>query len=296
MRIFLFLATNLAVLVVAGIVLLLLGVNTYFEGSGLNLQALLMFCAVFGFAGSFISPLLLSKTMAKMGTRARLIERPADETEQWLVSCVEELAGEAGIGMPQVAIFPSAAPNAFATGAQRDKALVAVSDGMLRQFPREEVRAVMAHEIGHVANGDMITLALLQGVVNTFVMFFARVAGYFIDRVVFRSDRPGIGFYLCSIACEIVFAILASTIVFWFSRRREFRADQWGARLGGKEAMIGALERLGGESLAKAETTLPDELVAFGIGRNGRSGKLKRLFSTHPPLSERIAALRAQTL
>lgn len=291
MRVLLFLATNFAVLIVAGSVLSIFGVGHYLQGSGLHLQSLLIFCAIFGFGGALIS-LGLSKFMAVRGTRAKVIDAPADETEQWLVSCVEELAEEAGIGMPQVAIFPSEQPNAFATGARRDKALVAVSAGMLRQFPRPEVRAVMAHEIGHVANGDMVTLALIQGVINTFVMFFARIAAYVVDRAIFRSNRPGIGFWVCTIAFEIVFAILASTIVLWFSRRREFRADAWGARLGGHEAMIGALERLGGDAVAD---DMPDELVAFGL-RSKRPGRFAHLFSSHPPLEQRIATLRAASL
>jgi heat shock protein HtpX len=293
-RIFLFLLTNLAVLVVAGIVLSLLGVTSYLEegGTDLNLQALLIFCGVFGFSGSLIS-LLISKWMAKRSTRARVISQPATPEERWLVETVTELAQQAGIGMPEVAIFPAQQSNAFATGWNRNKALVAVSEGLLQRFNKDEVRAVLAHEIGHVANGDMITLALVQGVVNTFVMFFARIIGHTVDRVIFKTERGhGIGFWITTIIAEIVLGILASMIVFWFSRRREFRADVAGASLAGRESMIGALQRLQSEVRAQVPNQMPDTLTAFGISP-GFGKKVGRAFMTHPPLEERIEALRS---
>lgn len=292
-RIFLFLLTNIAVLIVAGIVLSLLGVSSYLEqgGTGLNLQALLIFCAVFGFSGSLIS-LLISKWMAKRATRARVIDHATTPEEVWLVETVRQLAEQSGIGMPEVAIFPAQQSNAFATGWNRNKALVAVSEGLLQRFNKDEVRAVMAHEIGHVANGDMITLALIQGVVNTFVMFFARVIGHTVDRVIFKTERGhGIGFWVTTIIAEIVLGILASMIVFWFSRRREFRADAAGASLAGRESMIGALQRLQSEVRAKVPNQMPDTLTAFGISP-GFGKKAGRAFMTHPPLEERIEALR----
>ena len=293
-RIFLFLLTNLAVLVVAGIVLSLLGVTSYLEqgGTDLNLQALLIFCGVFGFSGSLIS-LLISKWMAKRSTRARVISQPATSEERWLVETVTELALHAGIGMPEVAIFPAQQSNAFATGWNRNKALVAVSEGLLQRFNKDEVRAVLAHEIGHVANGDMITLALVQGVVNTFVMFFARIIGHTVDRVIFKTERGhGIGFWIATIIAEIILGILASMIVFWFSRRREFRADIAGASLAGRESMIGALQRLQSEVRAQVPNEMPDTLTAFGISP-GFGKKVGRAFMTHPPLEERIEALRS---
>ena len=293
-RIFLFLLTNIAVLIVAGIVLSLLGVSSYLEqgGTGLNLQALLIFCAVFGFSGSIIS-LLISKWMAKRSTRARVIDRPSTPEEVWLVETVRQLADQAGIGMPEVAIFPAQQSNAFATGWNRNKALVAVSEGLLQRFNKDEVRAVMAHEIGHVANGDMITLALVQGVVNTFVMFFARVIGHTVDRVIFKTERGhGIGFWITTIIAELVLGILASMIVFWFSRRREFRADDAGATLAGRESMIKALQRLQQEMRAQVPNQMPDSLTAFGIS-SGFGKKVGRAFMTHPPLEERIEALRS---
>lgn len=293
-RIALFLLTNLAVMVVAGIVLSLLGVTTYLDesGSGLNLQALLIMCGIFGFSGSLIS-LLLSKWMAKRGTRARVITQPANADERWLVETVRQLAGEARIGMPEVAIFPAQQSNAFATGWNRNQALVAVSEGLLSRFNRDEARAVLAHEIGHVANGDMITLALVQGVVNTFVMFFARIIGHTVDRVILKTEHGhGMGFWVATILAEIVLGILASMIVFWFSRRREFRADAAGASLAGREAMIGALQRLQSEVRAQVPNQMPDTLTAFGISP-GFGKKVGRAFMTHPPLEERIAALRS---
>ena len=292
MRILLFLATNIAVVLVASITLSLLGVGNIHNGQGgMNLQALLIFCAVIGFAGSFIS-LFLSKWMAKRGTGARVIEQPQTQQEQWLVKTVEELARNAGIGMPEVAIFPSRAPNAFATGWNRNASLVAVSEGMLQRFSQAEIKAVMAHEIGHVANGDMITLTLIQGVVNTFVMFFARIIGNFVDRAVFRNEGsgPGIGYFVATIFAEMVLGILASIIVMWFSRQREFRADAASAQLVGAGSMIAALERLKAEQGIPVE--LPGEMTAFGINGGLKHG-LAGLLMSHPPLDERIAALKA---
>ena len=291
LRIALFLLTNLAIVLVASITLSLLGFEGYLASNGvdLNLLSLLVFCFVFGMTGSVVS-LLLSKTMAKMGTGTQIIESPRNADEQWLVATVAELAKDAGIGMPEVGIFQSQTSNAFATGWDRNNALVAVSTGLLSRFSRDEARAVMAHEIGHVANGDMITLALIQGVVNTFVMFFSRVIGHTIDRAVFKTERGhGPAFYITTFVAEIILGILASIIVFWFSRQREFRADQAGAQLAGAPAMIGALERLRAEQGTPSE--LPDSMVAFGIRTGGNT--MMRLFMTHPPLEERIAALKA---
>lgn len=288
-RVLLFLATNLAVIIVLSITLRLLGVDTILDeqGSGLNYNSLLIFAAVFGMGGSFIS-LLMSKWVAKRSTGARVIEKPSNETEKWLVDTVRRQAEKAGIGMPEVAIFDSPAPNAFATGARRNASLVAVSTGLLNAMNKDEVEAVLAHEIAHVANGDMITLTLIQGVVNTFVIFFARIIGHFVDRVILKNERGhGIGFWVTSIVAELVLGILASTIVMWFSRQREFRADAGGASLAGRQKMISALERL------KQGVTepLPDQLAAFGIA-GGKASGLKKLFMSHPPLEERIEALR----
>lgn len=292
MRIFLFLLTNLAVIVVASIVLSLLGVGSYLEqGGGLNLQNLLIFCFIFGMSGSFVS-LMISKWMAKRGTGTRIIDQPRNAQESWLINTVQQLSREAGIGMPEVGIFPSPASNAFATGWNKNKALVAVSQGLLDRFDQEEIKAVLGHEIGHVANGDMITLALIQGVVNTFVMFFARIIGYTVDRVVFKNERGhGIGFWIATIFAEIILGILASMIVFWFSRRREFRADEAGARLAGNSAMISALQRLQRES--GQANDMPDSMVAFGISNKMSKKNLARAFMTHPPLEERIRALQS---
>ncbi len=293
LRIALFLLTNLAIVLVASITLSLLGFEGYLASNGvdLNLSSLLVFCFVFGMAGSVVS-LLLSKTMAKMGTGTQIIESPRNADEQWLVATVAELAKDAGIGMPEVGIFQSQTSNAFATGWDRNNALVAVSTGLLSRFSRDEARAVMAHEVGHVANGDMITLTLIQGIVNTFVMFFSRVIGHTIDRAVFKTERGhGPAFYITTFVAEIILGILASIIVFWFSRQREFRADQAGAQLAGAPAMIGALERLRAEQGTPSE--LPDSMVAFGIRTGGNT--MMRLFMTHPPLEERIAALKAAT-
>lgn len=288
MRIVLFLATNLAVLIVASITLKLLGVDRF---TGQNYSDLLIFCAVFGFAGSFIS-LFLSKWMAKKSTGTQIIEQPRTRQEQWLISTVERLARDAGVGMPEVGIFPAYEANAFATGWNRNSSLVAVSQGLLERFSPDEVEAVLAHEIGHVANGDMVTLTLIQGVVNTFVMFFARIFGNFVDKAVLKneSDAPGIGYYVATIVAELVLGILASIIVMWFSRQREFRADEAGAQLAGTPAMISALRRLQVES-GQIESHMPDSLTAFGISGGLKNG-LAGLLMSHPPLEVRIAALQ----
>jgi heat shock protein HtpX len=289
MRIVLFLATNMAILLVASVTLSLLGIGTKNAAGGINLTGMLIFCALFGFGGAFVS-LFLSKWMAKRGTGARVIETPQNRQEQWLVDTVAALAKQANIGMPEVAIFPSRAPNAFATGWNRNASLVAVSEGMLQRFSPNEVKAVMAHEIGHVANGDMVTLTLIQGVVNTFVMFFARIIGSFVDRVIFKNESgPGFGYIIATIFAEIILGILASTIVMWFSRQREFRADAAAAQLAGAGNMIAALEHLRSEQGLEVE--LPGEMTAFGINGGLRKG-LAALFMTHPPLEERIAALK----
>jgi len=293
LRIGLFLLTNLAIIVVASISLSLLGVNSILANNGvdLNLQSLLIFCAVFGFAGSFIS-LLLSKFMAKMSTGTKIIQHPESADERWLVETVAELAKKAGIGMPEVGIFPAQQSNAFATGWNRNNALVAVSAGLLQRFDREQARAVLAHEIGHVANGDMITLSLIQGVINTFVMFFARLIGFFVDRVILKNERGlGLGYWITTIVAEIFLGILASTIVMWFSRQREFSADAAGASLAGRGAMISALQKLQQETASHVENQMPDTLTAFGIS-SGWKQRPSRLFMTHPPLEERIEALR----
>jgi len=293
-RILLFLATNFAILIVASITMSLLGVGSFLDetGTGLNLQALLVFCLIFGMGISLVS-LLLSKKIAKWTTKVQLIGQPRNEREQWLMRIVEEQSREAGIGMPEVGIFPAQQANAFATGANRNKALVAVSEGMMQRFDREEIKAVMGHEIGHVANGDMITLALIQGVVNAFVMFLARIVGFVVDRMVLKNEQGlGIGYFVTTIVAEIILAFLASMIVFWFSRRREFVADVAGARLGSRNGMIAALQRLQKES--NIPNQLPDSMQAFGITSGKRKG-IKALFTTHPPLEDRIAALRNMT-
>lgn len=289
-RIFLFLATNLAIIVVLSISLRLLGVERILDeqGVGLDLKSLLIFAAVIGFGGSFIS-LAISKWMAKRSTGAQVIEQPSNEVERWLVNTVKRQAERAGIGMPEVAIFPSQAPNAFATGMNRNKALVAVSSGLLHSMDKDEVEAVLGHEIAHVANGDMVTLTLIQGVVNTFVIFLSRVIGHTVDRVVFKTERGhGPAFWITAIIAEIVLGILASTIVMWFSRQREFRADAGGASLASRQKMIAALERL---KRSSGQAQLPDQLAAFGIA-GGIGQGIKKLFMSHPPLDERIEALR----
>ena len=285
-RIVLFLVTNLAVMLVLSIVTNLLGINRALAANGLNLGALLAFSAVIGFGGAFIS-LLISKPMAKWSTGATVIETPRSENEKWLLGTVRTLADKAGIGMPEVAMYEGE-PNAFATGAFRNGALVAVSTGLLNAMSREEIEAVLGHEVAHVANGDMVTLTLIQGVVNTFVVFLARVVGAIVDRLVFRTERGiGIGYYATVLVCEIVFGVLASIIVAWFSRRREFRADAGSATyLGTPQPMMRALARLGG--LPPGE--LPKALTGFGI--TDRSTFLS-LFATHPPIEERIRALQA---
>lgn len=287
-RIFLFLATNLAVVFVLSITLRLLGVDRILDeqGTGLNLTNLLVFSAVFGFAGSFIS-LAISKWMAKRSMGVRVIDQPRGTDEAWLVETVRRQAQSAGIGMPEVGIFDSPEVNAFATGARRDHALVAVSTGLLRSMSRREAEAVLAHEVSHVANGDMVTLTLIQGVVNTFVIFISRVIGHTVDRVVFKTERGhGPAYLITVIVAELVLGILATMIVMWFSRYREFRADAGGAQIAGRESMIAALERL----RMQHSGPLPDKLAAFGIN-GGIARGMKRLFMTHPPLEERIAAL-----
>jgi heat shock protein HtpX len=287
-RIFLFLATNMAIVLVLSITLRLLGVEPYLNEQGLNLSSLLIFAAVFGMGGSFIS-LAISKWSAKRAVGAQVIETPSTPDEIWLVNTVHAQAQAAGIGMPEVAIYDSPEVNAFATGMNKNNALVAVSSGLLRTMTRAEAEAVLGHEVSHVANGDMVTLALIQGVVNTFVMFLSRVIGHVVDRVVFKTERGhGPAFFVSMIVAELVLGILASMIVMWFSRRREFRADHGGATLAGRQKMIAALQAL--QRLHPAP--LPDKMAAFGIS-GGVGGGLKRLFMTHPPLEERIAALQA---
>ncbi len=285
-RIVLFLATNIAVLIVLSITLRLLGVDSYLNAEGIDFGALLVFSAVVGFTGSIIS-LLLSKTVAKWSTRAQIVDGTEGAETRWLVDTVQRLAERAGIGMPEVAIYDGA-PNAFATGAFKNSALVAVSTGLLRSMNRDEVTAVLGHEVSHVANGDMVTLTLIQGVLNTFVVFFSRIAGYIVDKTVFRTERgTGPGFYITVIVCQIVFGLLASMIVMWFSRRREFRADRGAsALLGSPQPMVAALRRLGGIETAD----LPQSIRALGI--NDRPGWMA-LFSSHPPIEQRIAALQS---
>lgn len=290
-RIALFLATNLAVLLVLSVVMKLLGIERVLDAQGINLELgpLLAYSAVIGFTGSILS-LLMSKWIAIRFTGAQVIHDPRSETELWLTSTVEQLARQAGIGRPDVAIYDSPDVNAFATGARRNKALVAVSTGLLGSMKRDEVEAVLAHEVAHVANGDMVTLALLQGVVNTFVIAASRVIGWIVDRTVFRTERGhGPGFYITSLVMQIVLGILASTIVMWFSRKREFRADAGAAQLVGPQPMIAALDRLRRNRDEKPD--LPDTIAAFGI-RGGPGTGWTRFFSSHPPLEERIAALQ----
>lgn len=289
-RIALFLITNLAVITVLGIVLNLLGVDSMLAENNvdMNIQAVLVMSAVIGFVGSFIS-LAMSKWSAKRMTGARVIETPGNEMESWLLATVARMADTAHIGMPEVAIFDSPEPNAFATGMNKNNALVAVSTGLLRSMRRNEVEAVLGHEVAHVANGDMVTLALIQGVVNTFVIFLSRVIGHVVDRAVFKTERGyGPGYYIVSIIAQIALGILASMVVAWFSRRREFRADEGGAYLSGRENMIAALQRLGQPGAANR---LPDQLEAMGISGAEPSG-LRLLFMSHPPLSVRIEALK----
>jgi heat shock protein HtpX len=288
-RIALFLATNIAVLLVLVLVTRLLGVDNYLDESGINYGSLLVFSVVIGFTGSLIS-LAMSKPIAKWTTGAQVIVQPRNSTESWLLSTVQRQAQQAGIRMPEVAIYHSPDVNAFATGARRNAALVAVSTGLLQNMRQNEAEAVLAHEVSHVANGDMVTLTLIQGVVNTFVIFLSRIIGMIVDRVVFKNDRGhGPGFMITSIVAQILLGILASMIVMWFSRQREFRADAGGAHLAGRQNMIAALERL---KAGQVPAQLPDSLQAFGIAGGGRKARLARLFSSHPPLDERIEALR----
>jgi heat shock protein HtpX len=294
MRIFLFLLTNAAVLLLIGIVFQALGLGNYLSQRGvhLNLDSLLLFSAVIGMSGSFIS-LMMSKWMAKQSMGVFVIEQPSNATEQWLVETVARHAQRAGIGMPEVGLFDSPEPNAFATGMNKNSALVAVSTGLLHHMAADEVEAVLGHEISHVANGDMVTMGLLQGVVNTFVYFFATIAGHLVDRTLFRSgndDRGGYGpaYYITQMVAQILLSILATMIVMWFSRWREFRADAGGAGLAGRGKMIGALQAL---QRAHDHRDLPGEFAAFGINGNLAYG-LQKLFMSHPPLEERIAALQ----
>lgn len=289
-RIFLFILTNFAVLLVINFTLRLLGVDRVLDQSGgINFSALMVMSAVIGFSGSIIS-LLMSKWMAKMSVGAQVIENPQDPTERWLVETVQRQAQTAGIGMPEVAIYDAPDVNAFATGWNRNNALVAVSTGLLQSMSRDEAEAVLGHEISHVANGDMVTLALIQGVVNTFVVFFAKIIGILVDRVLLKNDGrngPGIGAFVAEIAAQIVLGILASIIVMWFSRQREFRADAGGANLAGRQKMISALERL---KMNHEQAAMPQNMAAMAISSQGG---FSRLFMTHPPLEERIEALRA---
>jgi len=289
-RTILFIATNMAIMLVLSLSASLLGVNRFMTANGLDLGMLLAFAALLGFGGSFIS-LLISKPIAKWSTGARVIAQPANATERWLLDTVAAQAQRAGIGMPEVAIY-GGAPNAFATGATKNASLVAVSTGLLESMSQDEVEAVLAHEVAHIANGDMVTLTLIQGVVNTFVIFLARIVGYFVDGMLRKNDNeqsgPGIGYMVTVVVCEIVFGLLASIIVAWFSRQREFRADSGAATiLGRPQPMIAALRRLGG----MAEGELPKNMSAFGI--SGKGGAMA-LFSSHPPIEERIAALQSR--
>ncbi len=285
MRIGLFVATNLAVMLVASIIFRLLGIDKMLSG---GMTASLIYAAMFGMIGSFVS-LLMSKSMAKRSTGARVIEQPGNDTERWLLETTARLAEKAGIGMPEVAIFASQQPNAFATGFRKDASLLAVSEGLLARMQRNEVEAVIGHEIGHIANGDMVTLALVQGVVNTFVIFFARMIGQVVDRTLFRGSGYGVGYFMSYYAAQIALGVLASAIVMWFSRLREFRADTAGAELAGRENMIAALQALGAPDEEPSE--MPDTLVAFGIS-GGLATGMRKLFTSHPPLDQRISALR----
>ncbi len=289
MRVLLFVLTNFAILLVASVTLRLLGVEPWLNANGINFNSLLIFGAVLGFGGSFAS-LALSKWMAKRSMKVQVITEPRNEQEMWLVETVRRQASQAGIGMPEVGYFESPAPNAFATGARRDAALVAVSTGLLQRMSRTEVEAVLGHEVSHVANGDMVTLTLIQGVVNTFVFVASRLIGQVVDRVLFRNERgQGPGFWITTLIAQFVLSFLATMIVMWFSRRREFRADHGGASLAGRQNMISALQALG----RGQDQELPANMRAFGI-KGGRAEGFKRLFMSHPPLEERIAALQAQ--
>ena len=289
MRVLLFVLTNFAVLLVASVTLRLLGVEPWLNANGINFNSLLIFGALLGFGGAFLS-LALSKWTAKRAMGVQVIAQPRNEQEAWLLETVRRLAGQAGIGMPEVGYFDSPAPNAFATGARRNSALVAVSTGLVQRMSRKEVEAVLGHEVSHVANGDMVTLTLIQGVVNTFVFVASRVIGQVVDKVVFRNERgQGPAFWITTLVAQFVLSFLATMIVMWFSRRREFRADHGGASLAGRPNMISALQALG----RGQDQALPANMRAFGI-KGGRAEGLKRLFMSHPPLEERIAALQAQ--
>ena len=290
-RIILFIATNLAIMLVLGVSASLLGVNRYLSANGLNLGALLGFAALMGFGGAFIS-LWLSKPIAKWSTGARVIEQPANSTELWLMNTIAAQAQKAGIKMPEVAVYPGE-PNAFATGATKNASLVAVSTGLLESMTHEEIEAVLAHEVAHIANGDMVTLTLIQGVVNTFVIFLARVVAYFVDQFLRRDEQessgPGIAFTVTAVICDLVFGLLASIIVAWFSRQREYRADRGSAQiLGTPRPMIAALRRLGGIEQAGVQTSLPKNLAASGI----TGGGVLSLFASHPSCEDRIATLQ----
>jgi heat shock protein HtpX len=287
-RILLFVITNLAVMLVLGVVTNVLGLDRALAGSGFNVPAMLIMSAVVGFGGALFS-LAISKWSAKMMTGARVIDTPANATERWFYDTVHQQAKAAGIGMPEVAIYDAPDVNAFATGMSRNSALVAVSTGLLNSMTRDEAEAVLGHEVSHIANGDMVTLTLIQGVVNTFVFFLSRVVGFVVDRLILKNERGyGIGYWVATIAAQLVLGVLAQIIVMWFSRQREFRADSGGAKLAGRGKMVAALQRL--QAVHEVQTSLPTQMKAFGIsGANG----LSRLFMTHPPLEERIAALRA---
>jgi heat shock protein HtpX len=289
MRVLLFVLTNFAVLLVASVTLRLLGIEPWLDANGINFNSLLVLGAVLGFGGAFLS-LAMSKWTAKRAMGVQVIAEPRNEQEAWLVETVRRQAGQAGISMPEVGFFDSPAPNAFATGARRNSALVAVSTGLMQRMNRKEVEAVLGHEVSHVANGDMVTLTLIQGVVNTFVFVASRVIGQVVDKVVFRNERgQGPGFWITTLVAQFVLSFLATMIVMWFSRRREFRADHGGATLAGQANMISALQALG----RGQDQGLPANMRAFGI-KGGRAEGLKRLFMSHPPLEERIAALHAQ--
>jgi heat shock protein HtpX len=288
-RIFLFLGTNIAILVVLSITMRLLGIEGILDEQGVNLDlnSLLVFSAVIGFGGSFIS-LAISKWSAKRMTGAQVIAQPKNDVESWLFNTVKRYADQAGIRMPEVAVYDSPDINAFATGATRNSSMVAVSTGLLRSMAREEAEAVIGHEISHVANGDMVTMTLIQGVLNTFVIFLSRIVGFFVDRVIFKTQRGfGPGYFITSIVAQILLGILASMVVMAFSRRREFRADAGGASLAGRASMIAALERLGSQTPAELPAQMNGLGISGGVGRG-----LKRLFMSHPPLAERIEALR----
>ncbi len=288
-RVFLFLLTNLGIMLVLSVTVQVLGLNRFMDANGLNLGGLLGFAAIFGMGGAFIS-LAISKWSALRMVGGTVITSPQNTTEAWLLATVQLYAKEAGIGMPQVAIYDSADVNAFATGMNRNNALVAVSTGLLQRLTRAEAEAVVGHEIAHVANGDMVTLALIQGVVNTFVIFLARVVGYAVDKFIFKNENShGMAYFVTYFIAEMVLGVLASTIVMWFSRQREFRADAGGASLAGRHNMIAALEAL---QRTHEPAALPEKMAAFGIAGGGKVSGLRRLFMTHPPLEERIHALR----